>query len=203
MKILVTVVAVSLISAVYAQGYDPLGDFVEVKPNIYVDAPSSAPAAAPDSPHAKQVEHGRYMAELLGCPVCHTDGALIGKAVDSPPLAGSRIGIAYSNPLTSERPGIVYPGNLTPDAKTGIGAWSEEELARFIRSGQDPSGRQHLSVMPWLSFARLTDADTRAIVAYLRSLPAVEFEVPDNVAPGEEAVAPYVHFGVYRSRKGM
>jgi mono/diheme cytochrome c family protein len=202
MRTFITIIAVSISSAIYAQGYDPLGDFVEVKPSIYVDAPSSAPATSPDNPLAEQIEHGRYMAELLGCPVCHTDGALVGEARDSKPLAGSRIGIAYSNPLTHDRPGIVYPGNLTPDVTTGIGAWSENDLAKFIRSGLDPSGRQHLSVMPWLSFARLTDKDTRAIVTYLRSLPPVEFKVPDNVAPGEQAVAPYVHFGVYRSRKG-
>ena len=54
--------------------------------------------------------------------------------------------------------------------------------------------------MPWQGYARISDEDAWAIVAYLRSLEPVEHEVPVDVPVGSPARAPYVHFGVYRSK---
>jgi hypothetical protein len=95
----------------------------------------------------------------------------------------------------------VYGANLTPDVETGIGAWTEEELVRMVRTGLDLHGRQQLPVMPWPVYSRLSDEDARAIVTYLKSLDPIVHDVPDPVAPGDEATAPYVHFGVYTYEK--
>ena len=179
-----------------AAGGAPAKKFEELKPTTIMDAPA-VPASASGGETA--AAHGKYLVELLGCASCHTDGALIGEPRMDRWLAGSHVGIAYSDPLTETHPGVVYPANLTPDPKTGIGAWSDEEIIRVIRSGVDRTGRQHLPVMPWPAFAKLSDEDALAIVAYLRSLPPVEHLVPENVKPGTKATAPYVHFGVYRS----
>ena len=51
------------------------------------------------------------------------------------------------------------------------------------------------------AFAKLSDPDVDAIVAYLRSLPPVSHKVPDRVAKGIKTNELYVHFGVYRSRR--
>jgi mono/diheme cytochrome c family protein len=144
-----------------------------------------------------QVVRGRYLVDLLGCGSCHTDGALIGVPRMDRLLAGSRIGIAYSNPLEDENPGVVYAANLTPDVDTGIGDWTAEELVRMVRAGLDRHGRQQLPVMPWPVYSRMSDDDAGAIAAYLQSLAPVVHDVPDRVEPGEPARAPYVHFGVY------
>jgi hypothetical protein len=56
-------------------------------------------------------------------------------------------------------------------------------------------------VMPWPAYRKLTTEDALAITAFLRSLPAVRHQVPANVEPGNKARAPYVHFGVYRSKR--
>ena len=184
-----------ILSASAASG-EPVKKFEELKPATIMDAPA-VPASA--SGEDRAAAHGKYLIELLGCASCHTDGALIGEPRMDLWLAGSHVGIAYSDPLTESHPGIVYPANLTPDQKTGIGAWSDEEIIRVIRSGVDRTGRQHLPVMPWPAFAKLSDEDALAIVAYLRSLPPVEHLVPQNVRPGTKATAPYVYFGVYRS----
>ena len=150
---------------------------------------------------ARQVRHGKYLVEILTCGSCHTDGALIGEPDSSRQLAGSDIGIAWSNPLENKFPGVIYPSNLTSDMATGIGSWSDDEVLEMIRYGIDRHGRQQLSVMPWPAYTKLTDEDAQSIVAYLRSLAAIQHRVPDNVEPGTKAKAPYVHFGVYRSRK--
>jgi mono/diheme cytochrome c family protein len=88
--------------------------------------------------------------------------------------------------------GVVYPPNLTPDPDTGLGRWTDEQIMRAIRTGQRPDGRMLVPVMPWPSYATLTDEDARAIVAYLRSIPAVRFKAPAPVKPDEKSTAPYL-----------
>lgn len=58
--------------------------------------------------------------------------------------------------------------NLTPDRETGIGAWSDGELARAIRHGVGRDG--HFLPMMALAVGEFSDADLRAIISYLRSL---------------------------------
>lgn len=190
------VLSTALLSASAASG-GPAEDFEELQPTTIMDAPDTVPASK--SGDTSEAAHGKYLVELLGCGSCHTDGALIGEPRMDRRLAGSDVGIAYSDPLTESHPGVVYPANLTPDPKTGLGAWTDEEIMRVIRSGLDRTGRKHLPVMPWPAYAKLSDEDALAIAAYLRALPPVEHRVPENVPPGTKATAPYVHFGVYRS----
>ena len=179
--------------------YNPLNDYEELTPATVMDAPSPDPTRA-GSYDPEQVKRGQYMVELLGCPSCHTDGALVGIPNNKRFLAGSHTGIAYTNPLKQKNPGVLYPANLTPDPETGLGNWTDESILQILRTGITPDGRHTLSVMPWTSYARLSDQDANAIVAYLRSLPPVHHEVPKDVAPGQKATEPYVHFGVYQSK---
>ena len=159
------------------------------------------PGAGPEANYpVDQVEQGRYLVGLLGCGTCHSNGALIGQTNRNQLLSGSSIGIAYSNPWLESRPGIVFPSNLTPDRETGIGNWTPQQIVTMLRSGIDNHGSQALPVMPWPGFAQLTEDDALAIAVYLLSLPPVRHQVPANVAPGQDTAAPYVHFGVYRSR---
>jgi hypothetical protein len=181
-----------------AAGFSPLDEFEPVSTAPVLEIPDPVPELSRAQPGP--VARGRYLVGMLGCANCHTDGALIGEPHPQRALAGSRIGIAVSNPLEDPRPGVVYPGNITPDVRTGTGAWSDEALIRVIRTGIDAYGRRHLPVMPWPIYANIADDDVLAIVAYLRAIPPIEFEVPANVRRGEEATAPFVHFGVYRSR---
>ena len=177
---------------------DPLDNYEEVTPATVLDTPGPVRTG---TYNPEQVDRGKYMVELLGCPSCHTDGALAGVPNSRRFLAGSRTGIAYTNPLKNQNPGVLYPANLTPDKETGIGTWSDDDILRVLRTGVTPEGRHTLSVMPWTSYARLSDEDANAIVAYLRSLPPVHHQVPENVQPGQKAEEPYVHFGVYRSKQ--
>jgi mono/diheme cytochrome c family protein len=147
----------------------------------------------------ERAARGRYLVGLLGCASCHTNGALIGEPDMSKPMAGSRIGIAYTNPMSGIHPGVVYPGNLTPDPETGLGKWSEEDIVAMLRSGRLRHGRQSRPIMPWISYAQLTDEDAGAIARYLKTLPAVEYRVPESVPQGTKADTPLVHVGLYRS----
>jgi len=189
--------AALLVACAAGQYYDPLEDYEIVDAVSVVDAPTPS-GIAPES--RALVARGEYLVELLGCGACHTDGALIGQPNLELSLAGSTIGIAYTNPLENENPGVVYAPNLTPDRDTGIGRWSEQEIMDAIRAGTGRHGPRRILVMPWQGYAKISDEDARAIAAYLGSLDPVEHQVPFDVAPGTAARAPYVHFGVYRSK---
>jgi len=182
-----------------ANPYNPLDDFKEVKPGTAMQVPE--PDRQQTNYAQSIVDHGKYLVNILGCANCHTDGALINEPNPAKQLAGSRIGIAYTNPLEDKNPGVVYPSNLTPDLETGIGNWTDIEMIKMIRSGVDRHGRRKLSVMPWPAYSVVSDDDALAVVSYLRSLAPVKHRVPDSVKPGEKASSPYVHFGMYQSRQ--
>src|SRR5258706_4621547 len=64
--------------------------------------------------------------------------------------------------------GTVYTRNLTPD-KTGLGEWTEEQFMKTIRTGRHQGeGRALLPPMPWMVYAQMTDADLKAVWAFLR-----------------------------------
>jgi hypothetical protein len=66
---------------------------------------------------------------------------------------------------------VVYTPNLTPDMETGIGRWTEDQFVRAVRDGVRPDGRR-LSA-PMFAYQELSDAEARAVYAYLRSIPAI------------------------------
>ena len=69
--------------------YNPLDDYKELSPATVINAPAPDPARAGNY-DAEQVKRGKYMVELLGCPSCHTDGALVGAPVPGRPASRFR-----------------------------------------------------------------------------------------------------------------
>ena len=70
-------------------------------------------------------------------------------------------------------------GNLTSDKETGLGSWTDEEIKRVITKGTLRDGTRLLPFpMDWASFSTMKAADIDAIVAYLRTVPAVSNKVP-------------------------
>lgn len=199
LRLIPLVLLFGLSSCATESSVDPLVDYEEVDATTILDAPSpDLGQSAPDNRHLAL--RGEYLVELLGCGACHTDGALIGEPNTDRSLAGSRIGIAASNPLGDKNPGVVYASNITPDTETGIGLWSDLQIENAIRAGLGSHIAGPIPVMPWQAYAKISDEDLAGIIAYLRSIEAIEHRVPAAVAPGERAVEPFVYFGVYRSR---
>lgn len=106
------------------------------------------------------VERGAYLTTAAGCANCHTDSAHAGK-----PYAG---GVALATPF-----GTFYTPNITPDQETGIGRWTDAQFLRALREGVRPNGANYFPVFPYTSFTGIGDEDSRAIKAYLFSLPPV------------------------------
>jgi mono/diheme cytochrome c family protein len=68
----------------------------------------------------------------------------------------------------------VYSTNITPDRQSGIGDWTDEQIITAIRLGRRPNGERLIPVHPFPVFNGMADEDLRALVAYLRSVPAVD-----------------------------
>ena len=145
---------------------------------------TSTPAATTMAPAS--VSRGEYLARIMDCAGCHTPGALTGKPDFSRNLAGSTVGFRLPGA------GVFYPPNLTPDPETGLGRWTEAQIARAVRHGERPDGRRLVPVMPWPSYSALSDADAAALAAYLKSLRPIPNAVPRPVADGQRAPAPYL-----------
>lgn len=129
---------------------------------------------------ADKVARGEYLTTIMGCNDCHTPGTFFGSPDFSRKLSGSELG--WVGPW-----GTTYARNLTPDPQNGIGAWSEDDIVKTIRTGQRADGTPVLPPMPWPMYTNLTDDDAYSIAAYLKSLPAVSHKVPTKLPPGSKA----------------
>jgi cytochrome c553 len=79
-------------------------------------------------------------------------------------------------------PFVVAP-NLTPDPETGVGTWTDDQLARAIREGISHDGRALFPIMPYEKFHDMSDEDLAAVIVYLRSLPPVRHEQAKTAVP--------------------
>lgn len=129
--------------------------------------PAIAPIEKPDASiyTAATIARGAQLAALGACAVCHTaEGGTVN--------AGGR-------PL--ETPfGVIYSTNITPDPKTGLGAWSYPAFERAMREGIHRDGRHLYPAFPYNHFAATTDADLQALYAYLMAQPAVRAPARDH-----------------------
>jgi mono/diheme cytochrome c family protein len=125
------------------------------------------------------VERGRYLVTIASCTDCHTPGYFVDKPDMARQLAGSDVGFEIPGR------GVFYGPNLTPDKDTGLGGWTDAQIATAITAGRRPDGRQLAPIMPWRAFATLNKPDVSAIIAYLKSLPPIRNKVPGPFGPLE------------------
>ena len=134
----------------------------------------------------QKLERGRYLMTAMPCVDCHTPGTFYGAPDMTRMYSGSELG--WVGPW-----GVAYAANLTPDS-TGLGGWTEDQIATAIRTGNRPDGRQLAAIMPWMSFSNLTDEDAHAIAAYLKTLKPVHHKAPAPVPPGRKPAGALVAF---------
>lgn len=129
-----------------------------------------AAAASAEMP----VERGRYLVETIaGCGNCHTPRGPGGVFAAGRELAG---GFVFD-----EKPFRAVAPNITQDKETGIGKWTDAQIAKAIREGIRPDGGVIGPPMPFELYRRLADRDLIAIVAYLRTVKPVENRVEKSV----------------------
>ena len=108
---------------------------------------------------------GQYLTQAADCEACHTTPG--GK-----PFAGGR---AFKTSF-----GTLYSPNITPDAQTGIGTWTDAQFLEAMHEGVRADGARLYPAFPYASYTYLTDVDVLEIKAYLATLPAVRQAPPEN-----------------------
>jgi mono/diheme cytochrome c family protein len=133
------------------------------------DTPYPDVVARPDS---AVTARGEYVVRtVVNCAQCHGDTTRRAEQMEGAdvPLSG---GYHWDIP-----PGTFYAKNITPDPETGIGRFSDPQIARALRFGVGHDGR---ALLPFMELQGLSDEDLVAVVSYLRSQPPVKNRVPDH-----------------------
>jgi mono/diheme cytochrome c family protein len=154
-----------------------------------------------------EIQRGEYLVNVGGCNDCHSPKIFTPKGplpdpnrllsgypsgTKLPEIPTGVIGPNQWGALTTNDGtawvgpwGVSFSVNLTPDAETGLGGWTEEIFIKAIRTGKHVgAGRDILPPMPWYALAKLNDADLKAMFAYLRTLKPVKNAVPPPIPPG-------------------
>lgn len=183
---------------------------IAVAATVAVVAPARAqtPSKTTDST-AEKIARGKYIVTTSGCNDCHTPWVMGPKGPEPdmsrmlsghpenavlPPapaaqgpwvMTASATNTAWAGPW-----GVSFTANLTPDAETGLGKWTQRNFNETIRTGRHMGrGRPILPPMPILMYKNFTDADMEAIFTYLQSIPAVNNRVPEPMPPATPVAA--------------
>jgi mono/diheme cytochrome c family protein len=120
---------------------------------------------ADSTPNAAQLRRGQYLVAAGDCMSCHLrDGG--------EPLAG---GLGLKTPF-----GVIYSPNITSDKETGIGDWTSDQFYRAMHDGIDDEGRNLYPAFPYPWFRLIRREDDDAILAFLKTTPAVSYTPPKN-----------------------
>ncbi len=123
----------------------------------------------PDSlPNAAQARRGQYLVVVGDCVSCHVrDGG--------DPFAG---GLGLNTPF-----GVIYSPNITSDKETGIGNWTPNQFYHAMHDGVDDGGHNLYPALPYPNFTHASRADDDAMLAYLKTIPPVNYNPPANKLP--------------------
>ncbi len=169
--------------------------------------PTSKEVAVPgtEPTRTERVARGKYIVSTAGCHDCHTPWKMGDKGPEpdmsralsghpesmllppAPPPSGPWIGASAATNTAWAGPwGTSFTANLTPDGETGLGAWTEQNFLRTIRTGRHlGNGRRILPPMPIPVYSQMTDEDLKSVYWYLRSIPAIKNRVPQPRPPAD------------------
>ncbi len=122
----------------------------------------------PDGPIADLVRRGRYLTIAGDCMSCHTRAG-------GQPFAG---GLGLQTPF-----GTIYSSNITGDGDYGIGGWTPAQFYRVLHDGRSKTLGRLYPAMPYPHFTVVSRADSDAMLAFLKSVPAEHYNPPANRLP--------------------
>ncbi|HEY8003330.1 MAG TPA: c-type cytochrome [Phenylobacterium sp.] len=151
-----------LVAAAALAALPPMLDAQQLAPSTPAPAP---PQAVADTP---QVARGRYLAIVGDCEGCH----------DRPGGESYAGGLPLNTPF-----GVIYTANITQDRETGIGGWTADDFWNAMHKGVRADGAKLYPAFPYPYFTHATRAESDALYAYLKTVPAVSYRPPPNKLP--------------------
>jgi mono/diheme cytochrome c family protein len=124
----------------------------------------------------QRVARGQYLVEnVADCFGCHSDHHWDRFAI--PVKNGTKGQGGYPFDAKLGVPGLVQAQNITQDRETGLGDWTDGEILRALREGVNRKNEALFPMMPYEFFHSMSDDDARAVVAFLRTVPAVRHPI--------------------------
>ena len=120
---------------------------------------------ADSTSNVAQLRRGQYLVAAGDCMSCHLREG-------GEPLAG---GLGLKTPF-----GVIYSPNITSDPETGIGDWTNDQFYRVMHDGIDDEGKNLYPAFPYPWFRLISHEDNDAILAFLKTTPAVKYTPPKN-----------------------
>lgn len=165
LKVTAIIVAVLLLAVAGIASYVKLA-----LPNVG-DAPVLKVDATPE-----KIARGSYLANhVMVCMDCHSTRNWNEFSAPLVPGTLGKGGEIFDSKMGF--PGTYYSANITP---AGIGDWTDGEVFRAITTGVRKNGKPIFPVMPHKNYGQLDQQDIEAVIAYVRSLPAIENKVPES-----------------------
>jgi mono/diheme cytochrome c family protein len=113
-----------------------------------------------------KVKKGFYLATISHCMECHTPFGARGRDFANRLGAG---GAEFPGPW-----GVVHSRNITSSKTKGLGDWTDAEIKRAVTQGIRKDGTKLTGPMGFDLYARMTETDLDAVVAWLRTVPPKE-----------------------------
>jgi mono/diheme cytochrome c family protein len=130
-------------------------------------------------PTETRLARGKYLVEgPAACFHCHSEHDLTNPEL---PVIQAKKGAGWLMPIPEL--GTIASRNITPDPETGIGRWTDDEIARAMQEGVSRDGSALFPLMPYMNFAHLDDEDLASIVVYLRTIAPVRNVVATRKLP--------------------
>ncbi len=125
----------------------------------------------------KVIERGNYLTNYVaGCLDCHSKRDF--SKFSGPVVPGTEGGGGVVFDQKWGLPGVLHGKNITPDAETGIGTWTDDEILRAMTQGISKNGDTLFPLMPYANFNRMTKDDLLSIIAYIKTLKPIKNKVP-------------------------
>ena len=125
----------------------------------------------------KVIERGDYLANnVAGCMDCHSKRDF--SKYSGPVVPGTEGGGGFVLDEKFGLPGILYGKNITPDAETGIGTWTDDEILRAMTQGISKTGDTLFPIMPYPNFNRMAKEDLLSIITYIKTLKPIKNKIP-------------------------
>jgi mono/diheme cytochrome c family protein len=117
----------------------------------------------PNPQQSAEWNRGAYIVEGPGhCGACHTPKSALGGDLQSRRYQGGVLDNWFAS-------------NLTGNPRFGLGGWSTDEVAEFLKTGRNARSAATGAMAEVVAFStsQMTDADVHAVAVYLKSLPTM------------------------------
>jgi Cytochrome c len=124
----------------------------------------------------ERIAKGKYIFNhVAACVDCHSERDMSKLSAPVKPGTEGKGGDKFDEEFGL--PGTFYARNITPYA---LGIWTDGEILRAVTEGISKDGHALFPIMPYLVYGKMDKEDIYSVIAYIRTLPAIQNDVPES-----------------------